>query len=328
VISRGFTGAGLAVRGGSVVASWCEGFADAAEGRRWSLQTRTQVASISKQFAAAVTLLLVHQGAITLEDSVAAFLSDCPTQWRAVSIRQLLTHTSGMAHWCELPGFDPAQPLEPAQRLGRLRAAPLTDRPGQNWRYSSPGYIILAAVLEQVAHLPYVQLVEDHIIGPLELTATTVGTPLAGDSALGYRHGRPVTPWQLHAMPGTGDICSNATDLARFVTALHAGTLLPAQIQPLLHGCVVPQRSQPQASVSPASVDRAATRITSTEYCAGHFHGTIDGQYAYLHPGDNPGYQSLAAWLPDTGTVIVALSNHEDDDIEQAAANLLGQTAL
>lgn len=316
-----FTGAGLAVRGGSVVASWCAGFADAAQRRRWTLQTRTQVASISKQFAAAITLLLVEQGALTLEDSVAAFFTDCSAQWRPVSIRQLLTHTAGMAHWCDLPGFDPAQSLEPAQRLELLLAAPLTDRPGQNWRYSSPGYIILAAVLEHATQRPYSELVQNHIIGPLELTATTVGTPLASDSALGYRHGQPVTPWQLHTMPGTGDICSDATDLARFIAALHSGTLLPAQIQPMLHSLAVPQRTP--ASASPASGGRPARRVTSDEYCAGHFHGTIDGQFGYLHPGDNPGYQSLAAWLPETGTAIVVLGNHEDDDIERAAADLV-----
>lgn len=230
-----------------------------------------------------------------------------------------------MAHWGELPGFDPAQPLEPAQRLEWLLAAPLTGRPGQGWRYSSPGYLVVAAVLAHVTQLPYPELVENHIIGPLKLTATTVGTPLAGEAALGYRHGQPVTPWQLHAMPGTGDICSDATDLARFITALHTGALLPPQLQPLLHGLAVPQRPQPRESASRASADRPPSRITSTEYCAGHFHGTIDGQPAYLHPGDNPGYQSLAAWLPDTATVIVTLSNHEDDDIEQAVADLARQ---
>jgi CubicO group peptidase (beta-lactamase class C family) len=315
-----FTGAGLAVRDGSVVASRCAGFARLAEGRLWSLRTCTQVASISKQFAAAVTLLQVQQGAITLADSVAAILPNCPAQWRPVSIRQLLTHTAGLAHWGEPPGFDPAQPIEPAQRLRQLLAAPLTDR---RWRYSSPGYIVLAAVLEHVTGQPYPELVENHIIEPLGLTSTTVGAPLAGDSALGYRHGQPVTPWQLHAMPGTGDICSTATDLARFVTALHTGALLPAQVQPLLHGLAVPLRSP--ASASPARVDRPVPRITSTEYCAGHFHGTIDGQLAYLHPGDNPGYQALAAWLPDTGTAIVVLSNDEDDDLDKAAADLVSE---
>jgi len=315
-----FTGAGLAVRGGSVVASRCEGFANLAEDRPWSARTRSQVASISKQFAAVLTLLQVQQGTIALADSVAAILPDCPAQWRFVSISQLLRHTSGMAHWGELPGFDPAQPIEPARRLRQLLAAPLADR---RWRYSSPGYLVLAAVLEQVTGQPYSELVENHIIGPLALTSTTVGASLAGDCALGYRHGQPVTPWQLHTMPGTGDVCSNATDLARFVTALHTGTLLPAPVQPLLHSVAVPLRSP--ASDSPASAGRPASRITSTEYCAGHFHGAIDGRLAYLHPGDNPGYQALAAWLPDTGTAIVVLSNHEDDDLEQATADLLGQ---
>jgi CubicO group peptidase (beta-lactamase class C family) len=318
VVSGGFSGVRLVARGGSVLEETCDGFADIAAEMPWTRQTRSQIASISKQFAAAVTLILADQDAITLDDSVASVLPGCPGQWRDVSTRQLLTHTSGMNHWCALRGFDPAQPLVPGERLQQLLAAPLADPPGQVWRYSSPGYIILSAMLETAAHRPYAQLVHEHIIDRLSLSSTTVGRPGGSDAARGYRRGDPVAPWQLHTMPGTGDIWSSAGDLARFLTALHDGGLLPERVQPTLH----------DITVSQGCATNSTSRVTTSRYGLGHFHGTIDEQFAYLHPGDNPGYQSLAAWLPATRTLVVALSNDEDDDIEQTVADLVRQTAV
>lgn len=299
-------------RDDSIVGESCDGFADITAGVGWTLETRTQIASISKQFAACVALVLIDQGAITLDDSVASVLPGCPEQWSNVSVRQLLTHTSGMSHWCELPGFDPAQPLDSAARLERLLTAPLADPPGQAWRYSSPGYVVLSAVLESAGRRPYAELVHEHIVDRLGLSRTTVGP--SGDAvAHGYRCGAPVTPWQLHTIPGTGDIYSTARDLARFITALHTGGLLPETVQPVLYDTHV-------ALGRPAD---PTTCIVTNRYGLGHFRGTIDGHFAYLHPGDNPGYQSLAAWLPEIDTVVVALSNDEAEDLEQSVVEFV-----
>lgn len=300
------------------MAATYDGFADTAAQRRWSPHTRSQIASISKQFTATVALMLVARGVITLDVAVAEVVPDCPSHWKAATIRQLMTHTSGMSHWCDLPGFRPAEPLDPPQRLQQLLAAPLTHPPGQTWLYSSPGYILLAAALESAAHTPYSQLVSDHILFPLGLTETTIGCPPTDDVARGYRRGRLVPAWPLDTMPGTGDIYCSASDLVRFVTALHEGALLSGQVQPLLHRLAVRQ-PVPNAV---ASVEHRRTHITTTHYCAGHFHGAVNGRLAYLHPGDNPGYQSLATWLPDANTVIVALSNDEDDNIDKAVREL------
>lgn len=306
-----------------MVAASYDGFANAAAQQPWSPHTRSQIASISKQFTAVVALMLVARAVITLDDPVAEVMPDCPSQWNAVTIRQLITHTAGVSHWCDLPGFRPAEALDPAQRLEQLLAGPLTNRPGRRWLYSSPGYIVLAAVLESAAHTPYSQLVIEHILIPLGLTEMIIGRRPTDDVALGYRCGRLVPAWPLDTMPGTGDICCSANDLARFVTALHEGTLLPAGVQPLLHHLALRQ-PVPQA---PASIEQPTKLITTTHYCAGHFHGTVNGRPAYLHPGDNPGYQSLAAWLPDANAVIVALSNDEHDDIDKAVDELARETA-
>jgi CubicO group peptidase (beta-lactamase class C family) len=307
-----FSGVRLATRGGSrATASWT-GLADIAAGRPWTRRTRSQVASISKQFAAVVALNLVERGLLTLADPVAGVLTECPAHWQGVTVQHLLTHTSGMSHWGERPGFHSAQALAPSERLPLLLAAPLITSPGAQWCYSSPGYIVLSAVLERASQTRYSRLVVEHIVEPLALSDTTVGQAWADGAALGYKSGAPVTPWELHTMPGTGDIWSTADDIARFLTAVHRGGLLPERIQQTLHAITVDL--DPGEKSGPVRVNA---------YGLGHFVGTVNGEFAYLHPGDNPGYLSLAAWVPATQTAAVALSNEETDDVDQAVADLL-----
>ena len=170
-------------------------------------------------------------------------------------------------------------------------------------------------MLAAAAGRPYDELARELVIEPLGLTATHLGSPGPGPAALGYRAGEPVASWDLGSMPGTGDVWSTAGDLARFVTALHTGGLLPPAVQPLLH------------DVRVSTPDSSESRIRAHSYAAGHFVGTVDGQPACLHPGDNPGYQSLALWLPDSSTVVVVLNNDEADDVEAVAADALREAA-
>ena len=251
-----------------------------------------------------------------LSDTVAAVLPHAPSQWTDVSVQQLLTHTSGMGHWCDRPGFDPSTQLDPANRIALLLAAPVDDPATRIWRYSSPGYVVLSAVLERAAGRCYGTLVEEMIIDRLGLRNTSIGHAHGPGMARGYRGAAPVEMWNLHTMPGTGDIWSSAADVARFVTALHSGGLLPARAQAVIHDVTVPHQNSALTSGA----------IRTTGYGLGHFTGYIRGTFAYLHPGDNPGYQSLGAWVPATGTTIVALSNDELDDIDATVASALAES--
>jgi hypothetical protein len=93
---------------------------------------------------------------------------------------------------------------------------------------------------------------------------------------------------------------------------------LPEDGNALLHGLVLDHRTPDTPPPDPSE----PTTTTTSGYCAGHVHGTVNGRPAVLHPGDNPGFQSLAAWLPDHSAVVIALSNDEDDDLERAVSDL------
>ena len=161
----------------------------------------------------------------------------------------------------------------PGERLALLLEAPLHAPPGSQWCYSSPGYMVLSAVLETVTERPYAQLVTEEIIEPLGLGDTTVGRSTVSNGALGYRGGERVTPWDLHTMPGTGDIWSTADDIARFVAARYDGDLTPGSARAALLDVRVDQgmwessgpdtRSVGTGSAS-SSAPSAAGRPTST----------------------------------------------------------------
>jgi len=230
----------VVVQGGSLLACESAGLADRQIAVPWGASTPSQIASISKQFVAVVALLLADRGLVRVDDSVATFLPEAPKQWKAVRLRHLMTHTSGLPHWCELPGFNPAVPDSPQRRLQQFLNSPLDNVPGEVWRYSSPGYVVLSAVLERAAQRRYADLATELIIKRLALANTTIASMPDRLVARGYRAGLPVPPWDLHSMPGTGDVWSSAVDVARFITALHEGGLLPPRLQVMLRDTTVP----------------------------------------------------------------------------------------
>jgi CubicO group peptidase (beta-lactamase class C family) len=312
---EGLRGAVTVTRAGSVEVELAGGLADAGSGAGCTPQTRFQIASVSKQFAATAVMMLAESGAVALGEPVARWLPDSPAQWQQVTLHHLLTHTAGVRHWCDAPGFEPSQPMSIRDRLALIQQAPLLTEPGTQWRYSSPGYLLAGLIVERASGRPYPDFLTERILSPLGLTSTTAGgAPAGAVTARGYRNGEPVVPWDLSAMPGTGDICSTVGDLARFTTALHSGQLLTDGSLRLLRTAHAP------VGTGDGSGDGW---LTSDGYGYGQFVGTIARQTAYFHPGDNPGYQSFAAWIPAHAVCVVILTNDETTSIEGLLKQLL-----
>jgi len=308
-------GAATVTRAGSVELELAGGPADAGSGARCTPQTRFQIASVSKQFAAAAVMLLAESGTVELGEPVARWLPGCPPQWRRVTLHHLLTHTAGVRHWGDAPGFQPSQPMDPGERLALIQQAPLLTEPGTRWLYSSPGYLLVGLIVERASGQPYPDFLTERILSPLGLASTTAGaTPAGAAMARGHRNGQPVPPWDLSAMAGTGDICSTAGDLARYTTALHSGGLLTADSVRLM--CT------PHAPTG-GGQSGGNGWLASDGYGYGHHIGTIGGRAAYFHPGDNPGYLSFAGWIPGDEMSAVILANDEAADLEDLLKQLL-----
>lgn len=310
-------GAARVTRAGAVLLETAGGPADATGTTACTTGHVFQVASVSKQFTAATALLLAEDGLLSLTDPVAKWRPEWPARWSDVTLHQLLTHTAGVGHWEDvLPGGVEDLPPRP-EVLRAVAGAPFLDSPpGCPFRYSSPGYLVAADVLQRAAGVPYERLVSERVFRPLGMTSTSSVRRPAGGVTDGLRDGEPARVFRdLSVMAGTGEVWSTVGDLTRYSEALRSGRLLgPASLRATY---------TPHAAVS--NVDGADMRAESYGY--GTFLGTVAGHRARFHPGDNWGYRSFHGWLPDLDVTVAVLSNDEATDAGAVAAALV-RTAL
>jgi CubicO group peptidase (beta-lactamase class C family) len=267
-----------------------------------------QIASGSKQFAACAVLLLVDRRELALDDPVSRHLAG---GWDDVTVHQLLCHTSRLGHWAGIPGLDTSFTDTAEQIVAQILAAPLGE-PG--WHYSSPGYILLAKIVEQVSGQPYPEFVTTEIFEPLGMRASTIAERPA-NAARGLHEGEPTDEWNLAVTPGAGDAWSTAADLVRFEQALHVERALLGQ------GSYLAMLAA-HAPID-ASWRWADGWLVGETYGYGVATGTIGGERAYFHPGDNPGFQSFRLWLPDTRRTLVVLTNDDAADRDPILRSLL-----
>ena len=151
-------------------------------------QTIFQSGSLGKQFTAAAVMLLVEDGKIGLEDSIAKFLPDAPQSWRPITVRHLLTHTSGIPDYAE--GSVDFRRDYTEDELARLAFALKLEFPvGARWNYSNTGYVLLGIVIRRASGRFYGDVLRDRVFGPLGMkTARVISeADIVPNRAAGYR---------------------------------------------------------------------------------------------------------------------------------------------
>lgn len=293
-------GAALVTVGGSVAVQ--------SAGPPATLTTRFPIASIGKQFTAVAALLLAERGKLPLDRPVAHWLPGSPPWWRDVTLHHLLTHTSGLPHWGAEPGFDVLAEMPAGDRAGLIPYGTPVSRPGLRWLYSSPGYLLVAHIVELAAAQPYGDFVAEHIFTPLGLGSTTIGRP-AGDDVAGAA---------LAPMAGTSDVWSTVGDLARYSERIHSGALLSAESRAVMTGPLAATSAEP----------RPGRMYFAGYYGYGLYVGTVGPHRAYFHPGDLPGFVTFAAWLPEHRASVVLLTDDDQVDVHAVTRRLLAAAAL
>jgi CubicO group peptidase (beta-lactamase class C family) len=308
------SGVVLVRRHGVTAVEVVRGVADRDAGIACARDTRFQICSVSKQFAAVATLLLADQGRLSLDDPVTRWFGGAAPGWQAITLHHLLTHTSGLGHWPHYPDLDLYQPVPPEQELELFQRGPLLSRPGESWRYSSPGYVLLGWIVQAVGGQPYADFLANCIFAPLGLASTSAGDPPGGTGlARGYRAGEPTRSFELSAVHlGAGDVWSTAGDLIRWDDALAAGELLS------------PDRRREMLTAHTPAGGPAQDGDWTADGCGyGWFVGSAAGRRAYFHPGDNPGYQAFNAWLPDDEIRLAILVNEDTVDLDGLLGEIL-----
>jgi CubicO group peptidase (beta-lactamase class C family) len=301
-------------RDGALILESAHGLADETSMLPCTPDVRFQLASVSKQFAAAAVLLLAQDQRLSVDDPVAQWIHGCPPSWRSMTIRHLLTHTSGLPHWHDIPAITLTSHMDPATELSLIQGAPMTSLPGEQWSYSSPGYWILAAIVQRAADRPYADVLVERIFQPLGLASMFVGNAGARvDVAADHVGGMPVATFELDVVGmGAGDVWSTAADVLKWDRALMEESLLR-----------VPERDMMFAQQAVVNDPTSTRALTVDGYGFGWFIGSSYGHRAFLHGGDNAGSVSLNVVLPDDDLRLVVLSNEGSTHADHVAIELL-----
>ena len=258
-----------------------------------------QIGSITKQFTAAAVMQLVEQHRIALTDPLTKYLPQYP-QWSAVTIQQLLDHTSGIhsyssstewrRHW--------SADVTPAQLLDLVARDTFDFAPGTQWRYDNSGYVLLGLILERVTGRPYGELMIERFFRPLGMRTASYCPTRAADtlSALGYlsQQGALVPAIYLSTTHwyAAGALCMSVPDFLRWQTALTGGGV-----------------------VSAASFARMSTSDSAsgepTRYGFGLALGRLGAHRFVWHDGGVSGFSSDQLWFPDDSLRVVAFTNTE-----------------
>jgi CubicO group peptidase (beta-lactamase class C family) len=151
-------------------------------------ETIFQSGSLGKQFTAALVMLLVEDGRLELDDSVRDYLQNAPESWQAITIRHLLTHTSGVPEYTE-GAIDLRRDYDEDELTQIAYQLPLEFAPGSRWRYSNTGYALLGVVIHKASGSYYGDLLRGRVFGPLGMpTARIISeADIVPHRAAGYR---------------------------------------------------------------------------------------------------------------------------------------------
>ena len=285
-------------------------------------ETVYEIGSNTKQFTAAAIMMLVEDGKIHLDDSVTKYFPEAPQAWRGITIRHLLTRTSGIQNHVAVPDwldvfrtnlkFETAPPRD--ELLKMFFKLPLEFQPGETWAYDNTGYYLLGIVIEKASSKSYWQLLGERIFKPLAMNATrsTDPQPIVPSRASGYEwkgdhfENRPIL---LPAIAfSAGSLLSTAEDMAKWDAALQSEKLLKK-----------------------SSLDRMWTATVTKDgsdapfnYGFGWFVDSYHGHRFVQHSGGTPGFSSVVYRFLDDKLTVIVLTNHSDRILDQLAIDLAG----
>jgi CubicO group peptidase (beta-lactamase class C family) len=316
-------GASLAVaRNGHVVKARGYGLANLELGVPAGERTFYEIGSNTKQFTAAAILLLVEERKLGLDDPLTRFFPAIPPAWSGITVRHLLTHTSGIQNHVAVPGFLKLFKTDlffettpgPEELLDTFFKLPLEFRPGATWAYDNTGYILLGYIVEKVSGKPYWAFLDERIFKPLGMTSTrsTDPQPLVAGRASGYEWVAPAfrnRPVLLPAIAfSAGSILSTVEDLSRWDAALQGEKLL--------------RRSSLEQMWTPA---RAADgSALSFDYGFGWFVDSYRGHRFVQHSGGTPGFSSAIYRFLEEKLAVILLTNHGDRILDQLVIDVAG----
>jgi CubicO group peptidase (beta-lactamase class C family) len=288
----------LVLRDGMPLYRRAFGFADLEHGVAATAASNFRLASMTKQFTAAAILLLAEDGRLTLDDPLNKWLPELAPAADAVTIRQLLTHTSGLPDYEDLIPAQETRQLHEADVLRLLAAAQQQSYfpPGTRYRYSNTGYALLALIVARASGRDFAGFLRARIFIPLGMYATVAyqaGVSSVAHRAFGYS-ASGASWWRTDqsltsAVLGDGGIYSSIDDLAKWDAALYDSRLL--------------KRESLLAAFTPATdTDDPAVRYG--------FGWRITGETLW-HSGETLGFRNVIVRYPRRHFTVMVLTNRD-----------------
>jgi CubicO group peptidase (beta-lactamase class C family) len=197
-----------------------------------------RIGSVTKQFTAVAILMLLEEGKLDLQDPLDRYLPDYPAQGKTITIEHLLTHTSGIRSYTDMPEWLPLmrKDLKVDEMIAIFKDQPLDFGPGERWQYNNSGYFLLGAIIEKVSGKPYARFIQERIFEPLAMKSAFYDDPgrLVPGRAAGYSKGEQGTmnaPYISMSQPySAGSLACSVDDLALWDAALYTDKLLKPEI--------------------------------------------------------------------------------------------------
>ncbi|MEO0556655.1 MAG: serine hydrolase [Bacteroidota bacterium] len=303
------------VQDGEIVHQEAFGMANLTHGIPYTLDTRTNIGSTSKQFTAFAIGLLAERGELRLDDDVRDHIPELPDFGETVTLRHLLTHTSGYREFLntllvEGRRLDEGDYIDREEILRVVQRQPeLQNTPNTEWNYNNTGYALLTEVVRRVTDQSFPEWMAENVFAPLGMDDTFVRSgpgAIIPNSAQGYEATdsgwREVRDLGAGTSMGAGGIYTTVGDLATWMTTLQTRAF---------SGAVIDQMTTPH--------ELATGEMT--EYGLGLFIDEMSGQPRIHHGGADAAHRSMFAFFPDLNAGVIVLTNSEAD-----AGGLAGKT--
>lgn len=296
----------LVIKGGKQVLIKSYGMADVEKSAAVRPETNFRLASITKQFTATCIMMLVEQGALSLDDTLADVFADFPQYGGSITLRHLLQHNSGLIDYESLIPDDFVGQVSDRAALASMYDVDTTYfKPGTEYRYSNTGYALLAMLIEDVSGMSFPEFLQENIFGPLGMDGTVAyqkGVSTVSNRAFGYTvDGDEVIESDqstTSAVLGDGGIYTSAQDYYKWDQALYTEKLL-----------------------SRDSLDKMWTGNFG-DYGLGWRVDVRDGQTRLHHDGSTSGFRNYVIRYPDEQLTVLVLTNRRGPDVMPLAEAL------
>jgi CubicO group peptidase (beta-lactamase class C family) len=298
--SQNIPGLSLVVtKNGEIVKAKGYGFANLKDKIPATPETIYRIASVSKQFVATGIILLVQDGKVSLDDKIGKYLTDAPPMWHNITVRHLLSHTSGLVR--EAPGFDGIKAAGDLDLIRPAYSLPLRFTPGEKFDYGNLGYNISAQIITKVSGQPWTEYLREKIFKPADMTMThpTNTTLTLPNRATGYQDNDNllvVSEWTT--LRPSGGFLSNVLDLAKWDAVLNTDRVLSASTR--------------QKMWTPVKLNDGS----EAPYGLGWKIDRVHGRRRIHHSGGMPGYRGEFSRFVDDGVSVIVLMNLDDVDVE------------